>query len=99
MVEEKFWIELVVEKTETTANLWRNEEKIESVVLTDARALAEQLLPAIDNLLKCHGVEKSALQEFTVESTLPEGYSARRIAESVARVFESAMKAVRKKEA
>jgi len=50
--------------------------------------LLEKLLPAIDGLLSKHGISSHDVADIHVESALPDGYSSRRVAETVANIWK-----------
>jgi hypothetical protein len=91
MAEKHARLVLAVHKEEISLKLEREGGMAEKVVLEDAHTLAERLLPAVDGLLSRHGLKPEDVEGFEVESSLPEGYSARRIAETAARVFTSVL--------
>jgi hypothetical protein len=94
---EAGWPRLVAEvrKESAVLRLEQGGGTAERIALEDAYALAERLLPEIDALLVRHGLMPEDIEGIEVESALPEGYSARRIAETVARTFVFATKFLR----
>ena len=62
-------------------------EEIGRMRIEPNRELLEKILPAIDELLAKQGVSPSDIDDVRVESNLPDGYSSRRVAETVASVF------------
>lgn len=93
MDEKHMRLVIEVHKDLIELSLRRGNDVVETVKLESAYALAEDLLPAVDGLLAKRNLKSQDIQDFEVESTLPEGYSARRIAETTAKVFMSAAKA------
>lgn len=88
----KYHFSLEVSKSEVFLNLKKRDEILEKVLVGDGYGLAEKLLPAIDDMLRKNGIEAKDIEVFEVASDLPEGYSSRRIAETVASIFGFALK-------
>jgi hypothetical protein len=78
---------LEVDKMEVFLNLRKDGTLIEKVLVGDGRSLAEKLLPVIDTMLQKYYIKTEDIEKFEVTSDLPEGYSARRIAETVASMY------------
>ncbi len=93
MAETNVWLEVEVTLQDATVRLFQGDTCLESVLLDQPRELAERLLPVVDTLLSHHGIQPSEIRKFDVRSDLPEGYSSRRIAETVAQVWVAALKA------
>lgn len=91
MRDEQYEFLLEVDKKEVFLNLKQDEAVIERVLVCDGYSLLEKLLPAIDAMLTRHHLETSDIAKFEVVSDLPEGYSARRITETIASVYEFAL--------
>ena len=72
----------------TDITLLHNGEEVGRRRIEPNRELLERLLPAVDALLLEHGVEFGELSDVRVESDLPDGYSSRRIAETVSGVWK-----------
>lgn len=83
---------MAVHKESITLTLRQDDEVVGERKLESAYALAEDLLPSVDALLEEKGLKPEDIEDFTVESTLPEGYSARRIAETTASMFLSGVR-------
>ncbi len=84
---------LEVGKQEVFLSLKKSDEILERVLIGDGYSSFEKTLPAIDDLLKKHHLATSDIKDFKVESDLPEGYSARRITETIASVYGFAITA------
>ena len=69
-------------------------EEIGRMRIEPNRELLEKILPAIDELLAKQGVSPSDIDDVRVESNLPDGYSSRRVAETVASVWKSQLEAL-----
>lgn len=103
-VEENWWEEIMnsespgeksafemifhVREESTDIALLHNGEEIGRSHIEPNRELLEGLLPAVDALLLEHGAEFGELSDVRVESGLPDGYSSRRIAETVSGVWK-----------
>ena len=83
---------LEVDKKEVFLNLKKDNAVIERILVCDGYSLLEKLLPAIDAMLTRHHLETIDIAKFEVVSDLPEGYSARRITETIASVYEFGVK-------
>ncbi len=89
-IAKSFFLE--VGKAEVFLNLKHGGKVVERVLVGDGYSLAEKLLPAIDGLLRKHDLRTEDIETFEVASDLPDGYSSRRIAETVAMVYGFAVK-------
>lgn len=89
-IAKSFFLE--VGKSEVFLSLRHGGEVAERVLVGDGHSLAEKLLPAIDELLRRHELRVEEIDSFEIESDLPDGYSSRRIAETVAAVYGFAVK-------
>lgn len=67
--------------------LYQDAVVMERVLACDGYSLLEKLLPALDALLKRHDLAPEDVASFEVISDLPDGYSARRITETIASVY------------
>lgn len=84
---KEHWVLIVeVGKEEVFLSL-KKDAVVERVLVCDGYSLLEKLLPAIDTLLQKYHLETGDITSFTVVSDLPEGYSARRITETIASVY------------
>ena len=87
--EEDVWrLTLHVEEAVTDVVLFRGSEEVSRVRIEPNRELLEKLLPAIDALLAEQSIAPHDIADVRVESDLPDGYSSRRIAETVAGVWK-----------
>ncbi len=77
-----------VEETATEVVLFFDEEEVGRAHIEPNRELLEKLLPAIDGLLSKHGISSHDVADIHVESALPDGYSSRRVAETVANIWK-----------
>jgi hypothetical protein len=87
MNEEQSSLLLEVGKTEVFLNLKKGDVVVARVLVCDGYSLLEKMLPAIDAMLRKHHLETGDIKKFEVVSDLPEGYSARRITETIASVY------------
>ena len=69
-------------------------EEIGRMRIEPNRELLEKILLAIDELLTKRGVSPSDIDDVRVESNLPDGYSSRRVAETVSSVWKSQLEAL-----
>lgn len=77
-----------VEENSTDVVLLQVGTEVGRVRIEPNRELLEKILPAIDGLLAEHSLKSSDIADIRVESPLPDGYSSRRIAETVANVWK-----------
>lgn len=77
-----------VEDVATDVVLFRNGKEIDHVRIEPNRELLEKILPVIDDFLSRYGLVPGDIADIHVESGLPDGYSSRRIAETVAAVWK-----------
>lgn len=77
-----------VREAETDIVLFFDEKESGRVRVEPNRELLERILPAIDTLLVEHKLTLNTLADIHVESDLPDGYSSRRIAETVAGIWK-----------
>ena len=86
--EEDVWrLTFYVEEAVTDIVLFRDSEEVSRARIEPNRELLEKLLPAVDALLAEHKITPRNIADIRVESDLPDGYSSRRIAETVAGVW------------
>ncbi|QQS15585.1 MAG: hypothetical protein IPK84_04425 [Candidatus Moraniibacteriota bacterium] len=86
--KENVWrLDLHVEEVVTDVVLFRGSEEVSRVRIEPNRELLEKLLPAVDALLAAQEIAPRDIADIRVESDLPDGYSSRRIAETVAGVW------------
>ena len=78
---------LRVDEAGTDICLFIDEKEIDRVRVEPNRELLERTLLAIEGLLLRHALLPKTIELLRVESSLPEGYSARRIAEAVAEIW------------
>ncbi len=86
--QQKFTLLFHVEETATDVVLSRGGEEVERVRIESNRELLERILPAIDGLLLRWKIAPRDVSDIRVESELPDGYSSRRIAETVAKAWK-----------
>lgn len=86
--QQKWSLIFHVEEVATHVVLSRDAEEIGRVSIEPNRELLEKILPVIDGLLLEHKLLPSDIADIKVESELPDGYSSRRIAETVAGVWK-----------
>lgn len=77
-----------VEESATDVILLCGLEEIAKMRIEPNRELLEKLLPAVDTLLAAQKITPRDIADVHVESDLPDGYSSRRIAETVAGVWK-----------
>jgi hypothetical protein len=87
MNENKMTLLLEVGKTEVFLSLKEDETIVERILVCDGYSLLEKMLPAIDAMLQKHHLETGDIKKCEVVSDLPEGYSARRITETIASIY------------
>lgn len=77
-----------VEEAVTDVVLSRDGKEIDCARIEPNRELLEKILPAIDDLFAKHFLTPPDIADIRIESELPDGYSSRRIAETVANVWK-----------
>lgn len=87
MNKQPYTFLLEVGKQEVFLTLKNEDVAVEKILVGDGYGMAEQLLPALDSLLAKHHLTVNDVEKLEVVSDLPEGYSARRIAETIASVY------------
>jgi len=87
MNEKHYALLAEVGKQEVFLSLRQGDELIERVLVCDGYSIVEKMLPAIDVILKKHHLKTGDVEAFQVVSNLPEGYSARRITETIASIY------------
>lgn len=86
--EEDVWkLAFYVEEAVTDVILFRGSGEVSRARIEPNRELLEKLLPAVDALLAEHKIIPRDIADIRVESDLPDGYSSRRIAETIAGVW------------
>lgn len=81
--KNRYQFVLRVDEIATEILLFSGEKEIDRVRVEPNRELLEKLLPAINALLSKHSLSPKDVADVCVESELPDGYSSRRIAETV----------------
>lgn len=85
--KNRYQLIMRVDENSTDILLFFGEKEIDGVRVEPNRELLEKLLPAIDELLSKHSLSSKDITDIRVKSDLPDGYSSRRIAETVARTW------------
>lgn len=70
-----------------------NDKVLDAMAIKEERRLSEDLLPAIDDLLKKNGLETEKIEKMTLVSDMGENFTTYRIAKSVVDAFNWAKKA------
>lgn len=86
--ESKWELLFRVEEMATDVVLLCGGEEIGHTRIEPNRELLEKLLPAIDELLAKHSLAPPDIADIRVKSSLPDGYSSRRIAETIANTWK-----------
>ncbi len=87
MNEMLFSLLAEVGKQEVFLSLRQGDETVERILVCDGYSIVEKMLPAVDAILKKHHLKTGDIAAFQVVSDLPEGYSARRITETIASIY------------
>lgn len=87
MSEEESSFLVEVGKLQVFLSLKKGDVVVERMLVCDGYSLLEKMLPAIDNMLQTYHLQTDDIKKFEVISDLPEGYSARRITETIASVY------------
>jgi hypothetical protein len=83
--------QLTVRKDQSRLTLFKDENEVAVREWPEARDMGRQLFVALPELLAEAGIAPRDIAEFRVESDLPDGFTSRRIAETVARVYTGAV--------
>lgn len=67
--------------------LEEKEAVLDEFTFPEDHNISERLLPLVDELLKRHSLTPKDIENFSVETDLGDSYTSRRIAETVANVF------------
>lgn len=67
--------------------LKEKEAVLDEFTFPEDHNISERLLPLVDELLKRHGLSPKDIENFSVTTDLGDSYTSRRIAETVANVF------------
>jgi hypothetical protein len=87
MIDNRFSLFAEVDKAEVFLSLKNRDIVIEQALVCDGCSIVEKMLPAIDAMLRRHHLQTGDIKKFEVISDLPEGYSARRITETIASIY------------
>lgn len=82
-----YTFKLHLEKTSSTLALLKGEEVISERTWPEARDMGTRLFEAMAEILKERGIKPEAVEDFVVESELPDVYTSTRIAETVKKVY------------
>jgi len=80
-------IEIKIENKIVTISLSDRDTALDSMTITEEHRLSEDLLPAIDGLLKKNGLEVENVEKMTLESDMGENFTTHRIAKAVVDAF------------
>jgi hypothetical protein len=96
MKARQFNFLIEAEKAEVFASLFCDETMVKRCLVGDGYSLTEKLLPVLLDMLAIEGLRLQDIAEYKVVSSLPEGYSTRRIAETIASVLSFAHTTMRR---
>ncbi|MDP1884077.1 MAG: hypothetical protein Q8L10_01795 [Candidatus Moranbacteria bacterium] len=85
-------IRIKIENKVVEIGLWEGEKFLDKVAIAEEYRLSEDLLPAIDNLLKKNKLEARNIGKMVLESDLGDNFTTHRIAAAVANAFNWAIK-------
>lgn len=91
-------LKLTVNKETSSLSLFKEGEKVSTKEWSEARDMGRQLLEALKEILEEAKVETKEVEVFTVEGDAPENFTSKRIAETVAGVYNFTIAESRRKE-
>jgi tRNA A37 threonylcarbamoyladenosine modification protein TsaB len=86
-----YTLKLIVNEAASSLSLFRGEELIRMKEWKEERDMGKQLLLALKTLLDEAGLKPEEIEGFTVEGNARENFTSRRIAETVAQVYNFAI--------
>ncbi len=85
-------LKITLENNSITITLVKNKTIVDSLKLNDVNNFSKILLTNTDLLLKKNHLQKNQITKLLVESTLPDSYTSNRIAKSLEKSFNFALK-------
>lgn len=86
-------LKITLENNIIIIELVKNTIIIDSLKLNDVNNFSKILLTNIDLLLKKNNLQKNQINKLLVKSTLPDSYTSNRVAKSLEKSFNFALKA------
>ncbi|MDP3957792.1 MAG: hypothetical protein Q8Q10_04835 [bacterium] len=83
---------LVITKEQSKLTLLKDEQVLAEKKWQEGRDMGRRLFEGIAGLLKENNLQPQEVSDFVVDSDMPEGYTSMRIAETVRKVYEFAVK-------
>lgn len=87
-----FTFKLMIAKDQSKLSLLEDGKEKTSREWQEGRDMGRRLFEGIVGLLKENNLKAEEVSDFVVDSEMPEGYTSMRIAETVKRVYEFAVK-------
>ena len=85
-------LKIILENKALTIELKNNQQTIDSIHLNDINNLSKILLSNIDLIIRRNGLKKDQIKRLSVESNLPDSYTSGRIAKSLEKSYNFALK-------
>ncbi|MFA7209576.1 MAG: hypothetical protein WC120_04810 [Parcubacteria group bacterium] len=85
-------IEIKIENKVAEISLWKEKKILDKIAIAEEYRLSEDLLPAIDKLLKKNKLEAQDIGKMVLKSDMGENFTTYRIAAAVANSFNWAIK-------
>lgn len=83
-------LKLFIKAKEVTLSLLNEEKILSEKKWQDENNLLEKFFPAIEEILKKNDLDISNLQDFVLETDVPEGYTTERIARTIIQTLKFA---------
>lgn len=87
-----YTLHLKIEKEKSTLSLVKDGVVAGASHWDEGRDMGKRLFQGIDTLLKENNLQPEQIEEFMIDSAMPENYTSMRIAETVQKVYTFAVK-------
>jgi len=85
-------LKIILKNSSITIELRNNQKIIDSINLENANNLSDMLLASIDLIIKRNNLRKNQVKRISVKSDIPDSYTSHRIAKSLEKSFNFALK-------
>ena len=86
-------IKIIIKNQEVSIRLLKNKTILDRLNFEEARNISEKLLPAIDKILRKNKLTAKEIKKFTLDTDLGESFTTYRIAKTLEKTFNWAVKA------